>query len=340
MNGTLLNTVSFSDFTDLVRKQYVTNQQMVQSNAMQLFISDYIGDGEGESKRYDEIDTETFADSKAQGADAKKAKAGIGYNKTMYSKRFAKEIDITWEMRKYNRYREVGSLLTQLNHFGPQRRELDLTHRLTFCNATSYVNRDGDTVDVSGGDGYAIVTNSHTLKFSPTTWSNRLTGDSLFSRGALEGMESLAVSNILSNFGERRIKSFNTIITSDDPFTCNEVRQFLASTSDVDQNNSGVMNVYKGKYRHVELPWLATTATGARDATKRHWWFLAATGQGDLGWQAYYGEWEAPHMKDTPMDGKSNEDFHNDNWTYAMRMAYGICVVTGRGLIGSLPTSS
>lgn len=338
--NTQLNTVSFSDFTDLVQKSYVTNQQMVMQNALQLFIKDPIGEGQGDSKRYDELDTETFAESKPQGTNAKKARAGIGYNKTVYAKRFAKEIDITWEMRRFNKYREAGSLLLQLAHFGPQRRELDLSHRFTFCNATSYINRDGDTVDVSGGDGLAIVSTSHTLKYDSATWSNRLTGDPLFSRGALEAAENLAVSNVLSNFGERRVKNFNTIITSDDSYVSNAVRQFLNSTSDVDQNNSGVMNLYKNKYRHVMLPYLATTATGARDATKRHWWFLAATGQGDMGWQAYYAEWEAPHMKDMPMDGKSNEDFHNDNWSYAMRMTNGICVVTGRGLIGSLPTSS
>lgn len=340
MQGTLLNTVTFSDFTDLVRKEYLDNQQMVQSNALQLFITDYIGEGQGESKRYDEIDTETFASAKPQGTAAQKARVGIGYNKTMYARRFAKQIDITWEMRKFNRFREVNTLVTDLIHFGPQRRELDLTHRLTFITSTSYTDQDGEVVDVSGGDGLAIASASHTLKFASATWSNRLTGDPIFSRGALEAAENLAVSNVLSNFGERRVKNFNTIITSDDPSTVNAVKQFLNSMSDVDQNNSGVMNIYKNKYRHVVLPWLATTATGGRDSTKRLWWFLAATGQGDKGWQAYYAEWEAPHMKDMPADGKSNEDFATDNWSYGMRMTRGICVVTGRGIIASCPTSA
>lgn len=338
--NTLLNTVSFSGMTDLVRKTYLVNNQLVTSNAMQLFITDTIGAGQGDTKRYDEIDTETFARNKAEGTDHKKARAGIGYNKTMTAKRYAMSIDITWEMRRFNRHAEAGSLVTDLSHFCPQRRELDLTHRLSFVSSTSYTDMDGDTVDTTGGDSLAIASTAHTLKFSATTWSNRVTGDPLFSRGALEAAESLGVSNILNNFGDRRVMNFNTIITSDDPTTVNAVKQFLGSDSDGDQNNAGVMNVYKNKYRHVVLPWLATTATGARDSTKRLWWFLAATGQGVKGWQAYYGEWEAPHMKDVPMDGKSNEDFANDNWSYATRGTWGICVVTGRGLIASLPTSS
>lgn len=198
---------------------------------------------------------------------------------------------------------------------------------------------DGDTVDVTVGDGLALLSSVHTLKFSSTTYSNRVSGDPIFSKGALEAAELLTVTNILSNFAERRVINFNAIITGDDPNTCNAVKQFLESTSDVDQNNPNVINVYKGKYRHIVLPYLSTTATSAIDTTKRRWWFLASVGMAMNGWQAYFGEWEAPHLKTAPTEGNNGEDTHRDIWTFGTRAGYGIVAVSGRGLVGSLPTS-
>lgn len=340
MPTSLLNSVTLSEMSDLIRKQFVMNQQMVKPQAGQLFIKDPQGKGQGNTKRYDEIDTQTFARRKRQGEASKKAAVGVGYNVTVEKKRIAFEIDITQEQRDENRHAEVGSLITSLTHFCPQRIELDQTHVLTFCTATSYTDMDGDVITISVGDGLSLVNAAHTLKFSSTTYSNRVAGDPIFSRGGLEAAEALATTNVLSNFGERRVMNFNVIISGDDPNTVNAIKQFLNSTSDVDAAQSGVVNVYRGKYRHVILPYLATTATGARDSTKERWWFLAAIGQGANGWQAYYCEWEAPHMKDRTTDDRgSNHDYSRDIWTFGTRAGYGIRAVTGRGLIASLPTS-
>lgn len=339
MQGNLLNSITFSGLTDLIRKEWVVTQNMIKPQAMQIYITDPIGKGQGNTKRYDEIDTETYAKLKRQGEAVSKASVGIGYNKTMIKKRIGLEIDITQEMRDENRYPEVGALITNLTHFCPQRIELDATHPLTFGTATSYTNMDGETVDITGGDGLAVFSTVHTLKYSSTTWSNRVSGDPVFSRGALEAAELLTTTDILSNFGERRVMNFNTIITGNDPVTVNAVKQFLNSTSDVDQNNPGVMNVYQNKYKHLILPQLATTAMAANDSTKRRYWFLAALQQNANGLQAYYGEWEAPHMVASPASGNNMEDPHRDIWSWGTRAGYGFVFVSGRGIIGSFPTA-
>ena len=339
MQGNLLNTITFAGLTDLIRKEWVTNQQMVMPKALQVFITDPIGKGQGNTKRYDEIDTQTFAKIKRQAEAVSKASVGIGYNVTMTKKRVGLEIDITQEMRDENRYPEVGSLITSLVHFCPQRIELDATHRLTFGTAVSYVDMDGDTVSTVGGDGLAIFSALHTLKFSALTWSNVVSGNPLFSQGGLEAAELLTNTDILSNFGERRVMDFNTIITGDDPTTVNSVKQFLNSTTDITQNNASVINVYHNKYRHLILPYLATTATSAIDTTKRRYWFLAALQQGASGLQAYYGNWESPHMVVMPTAGNNMEDSHRDVWSYGTRAGYGFVIVSGRGIIGSFPTS-
>ena len=339
MQGNLLNTITFSGLTDLIRKEWVVNQQMVKPKALQLYITDPIGKGQGNTKRYDEIDTQTFAKIKRQAEAVSKASVGIGYNVTMTKKRVGLEIDITQEMRDENRYPEVGSLITNLVHFCPQRIELDATHRLTFGTAVSYVDMDGDTVSTVVGNGLAVFSASHTLKFSALTYSNIVSGAPVFSQGGLEAAELLTNTDILSNFGERRVMDFNTIITGDDPTTVNSVKQFLNSTTDVNQNNSGVINVYHNKYRHLVLPYLATTATSAIDSTKRRYWFLAALQQGASGLQAYYGQWEAPHMVAMPTSGNNMEDPHRDVYSYGTRAGYGFTFVCGKGIIGSFPAS-
>ena len=335
---TTLSEVSLSEFTDLTRKEFSMTQMMVPVAARQLFIEVPIASNSGNTRRFDEVDTETFASLKREGENAAKASAGVGYNVTMTARRFAKEIDITYEMRRDNRAPEVGSALVSLAHHVPQRQELDLTHRLTFASSTSYTDKDGVSVDVSVGDTLALVSASHTLAFSSATYSNRVSGDPVFSQGALESALLLSVTNIRNNFGDKRVMNFNTIISGDDPGTVRDIRQVLESTADVDAAHEGVLNHFRGRMRHVMLPYLATTATGAYDSTKRRWWGIAATGQGTAGWQAYLGIWEQPNLK-TPAPGNNGEDVHSDNWTYGARGRYGIAAVSGRGIILSLPTS-
>lgn len=338
MQGQLLNTVTFSQMTDLIRRNFVKNQAMAELKAKELFIKESVAKGQGNTKNFTEIDTETFGRGKREAEKAKKAKVGVGYEVTMRKKRIAMEIDITQEMRDENRSAEVGTLITDLSHFCPQRLELDLTHIFTFCSATSYTDMDGDTVDLTVGDGLALASTVHTLKYSSATYSNRVSGDPVFSKGALLAAEKLTTTNIRSNFGEKRTMKFNTIITGEDPTTVEAVAQYINSSSDNTQNNSSVINTAYRKYRHVVLPYLATTATGADDSTKARYWFLASVGMGYNGWQAVYGEWEAAHLKPVTENG-ANHDFSADVWTYGTRHGRGIKAITGRGLICSLPTS-
>lgn len=334
-----LNIVSQSQFTDLTEKTWVKMMNMVDKSAQSLYIVEDLAEHTGNTRRYDEIDVETFANVKPEGDDAVIANVQVGYNKTMTARRMGKEITITWEMRRYNKYPEVVAQLTGLVHFCPQKMELDLTHRITFATATSYTDLDGQTVTTTVGDGLALVSASHTLNGSSTTFSNVITGNPVFSKGGMEIAEGQAQYQIYSNLGERRVLNFNTIFSSDDPTTVNDIKQFLNSMSDVDQNNPNVTNVYYKKYNHVILKYLATTAAGARDSTKDKYWGLAAVGQGTNGWQSYLGVFEQPNLK-TPAPGNNGEDVHNDDWTYGTRCSYGIVTVSPKGLVLSTGAGS
>lgn len=331
--GTLLSTLTFPEFTDLVRHEWVAVRENIKRNARQLFIEDAVASGS--TKRYDEVDVETYADNKAEGANSKKAKTGVGYNVTMTAKTISKEVEITYEMRRDNRYAEVGTYITNLAEFCDNRMDLDLTHRLTFAGDTSYTDKNGTSVTTTVGDGLALASAVHTLAFSSTTYNNIVTGNPAFSESSLESALLIAATQIYSNFAEKRQMNFNTIITGDDPSTLRTVRQVLESTADVDAVQAGVKNVYMGRFNHVVLPNLATTAAGAYNSAKRRYWFLAATGQRLNGWQAYLGIWDAPFLK-TPSIGNNGEDVHNWNWTYSTGARYGIATVSPKGLICSL----
>lgn len=333
--STLLNEVTFSEFTDLIRKNWVFVRQNIERTARQLYIVDAIGAGQGSTKRYDEVDVETYADVKNEGSNSSKAKVGVGYNVTMTARTFSKEVDITLEMRNDNRYAEVGTYITNLSEFCDNRQDLDLTHRLTFAGSTSYTDMNGVTVSTTVGDGLALASSVHTLAFSSITYSNEVSGDPAFSESSLESAMLLAATNIYSNFGEKRHMAFNTIVTGDDPGTVRAVRQLLNSTADVDAVQAGITNVYAAKFNHVILRNLATTAAGAYNSAKRRYWFLVASGQGMNGWQAYLGEWIQPTLK-TPAPGNNGEDIHNFNWTYSSYCRYGICTVSPKGIICSL----
>ena len=141
------------------------------------------------------------------------------------------------------------------------------------------------TVTTTVGDGNPLAYATHTLAFSSTTYSNRVSGDPTFSQGSYEAAKLLGATQIYSNFGEKRNMDFNVIFSGDDPTTVREIKQLLESMGDVDGQHSGIKNVYKNSARHVVLPNLATTAAGAYDSTKRRWWGYCSS------WSRY--EWLA-----------------------------------------------
>lgn len=327
----LISLLSFTEFADTTQRIFVDGPMLVQdlAPAKSLYMSETIPAGTGSQRLYNEIDGQTYAHFKGEGEDATKTAVIDGYNVTMNNRRFAAEIDITYEARSYGKNQEIIRKLTSLATFCPQRMALDLTHQsATFALSTSYTDMDGQTVSLTVGDGLALVSSVHTLTGSSQTYSNVITGNPVFSSGGLEVAMQQGNTQILNNFGERRVMDFTTIVTSDDPATIRAVRELMRSTSDVDQNNPGVVNVYQNMFKHVVLPRLATTATGTYDSTKAKYWALVAAGE----WEAHLGIWEEPRLK-MPTAENNGEDIHNDNWTFGTRCGYGIVRVSGKGFL-------
>jgi twitching motility protein PilJ len=75
---------------------------------------------------------------------------------------------------EFNKYSRIGALLRKTGSKLWRGYGLDLTHKFTFAASTSYTDRDGRTVTISGGDGAAMVADTHTLN-NGDTFDNLIT---------------------------------------------------------------------------------------------------------------------------------------------------------------------
>lgn len=319
-----LNKLELSDFTALFDVIWLDNMESMKREAFESGIWKVlqIPQNTGESRRMSEIDLEEYASRKAEGEQAGRAKIQQGYTKDLSQYRVAEDIGVTYEMRTQNKAPEVIARLENLARLPFNRMELDLSHRISYATATSYTDRDGETIDTTGGDDLAWASTAHTLNGSSSTYRNRLANNPQLSKGALEAMERMVKENTLNQFGEKMVVPYDILWTTDDAVDMNVAMEYLESVGSPDFVNANVKNVYQFKYRHVALPRVATTAAGAVDTTKRHYWGLASS----MATTAYIGIWEEPHT--LPFEEVKDR---SDSFVAGVRAGWGICHVSGRG---------
>lgn len=322
-----LNRISQSDLVKLAtviwNKSYESVAQSMLNSGLVKKVN--IPQNTGNTREFSSADMNEYLTYKGESDQAARGQVQQGYSKTMTSYRVAENIGISYEMRTQNKYPEVVSRLTGSARQGANTMDLDLSHRITFGTATSYTDRDGRTIDVTTGASSTqqLFDTNHPLKGSTTTYRNRLANNPKISKGALEGMERLVTENTYNNLGEKMTATFDILFTTDDPNAVNTAREYLKSTADIGSANSSVVNVYQGKYRHVILPRVNTTAAGA-PTTKRDYWGIASSTMSSF----YCGIWEAPHLI-PPTANANSEDVQTDDWEFRVRAGYGIAIVDG-----------
>lgn len=297
-----------------------------------MFKIDNIPDHTGNTKEYFEVDLQEYASTKPEGDQAARARVQQGYSKIGTLKRVSVDIGITYEMRKYNKYMEVINRLTNLGKLAANRMELDLSHRVTFATSTAYTDRDGVSQDVTLGDTLALASTAHTVRASASTFRNRLANSPVFSKAALEGMEKMIVENSINQFGEKITVPYDIIWSTDDPNTVNTIREYLRSSAAPDSNNAGVENVYKGKYKHVILPRVATDANGGVDATKAKYWGLASSSNSS----GFLGINEEPRLKTPESTQASAGEFSTEDFNFGSAAGYFIVIPGARWFAISL----
>lgn len=257
-----------------------------------------------------------------------------GYEKDVFLEQHGLWISITEIMRTTWKDREIINDLTNLWEIWFRDIDLALTHRLTFAWSTSMTRNDWTTLDLTCWDGLAMISASHTLTWSATTWSNYMSWNPQFSKWALTQAERQAILNTFDNLWVTTVMDYDLIVSSDDPDTVIAVKELINSTADINSSNAGTYNVYgktsDRKYRHVILPRLNTTATWTKDSTKNKYWFLACSQAQPI----IYAEWMAPTVE-TPRPGNNGEEFLTWNWNFKYRSMWGTAVLSPRWIIWS-----
>jgi len=279
------------------------------------------------TSEHSQIDPPGFAKRKNEGAKYPIGSPIQGYSLTLSQTRIGLMDEVTWEMRKFDKYNQIMKKMRGLGESTAQRMELDCTHQLTFgMSAASYTNMDGETIATTTGDGQNLFDTDHTITSASGSYANLIT--TVFGRAGLEAAENL-IPTWVNNNGIKIVTSMDTIFTTDDPTLCNNVREFLASEK-VPDNAENAVNVYKGKYNHVVLPYLATDNAGARNTSIVNYWGLLNKSHTD-------GIMEVSEYPTfTAAQPNSNsEDFETDGWKMKSSACYDLGWLDWKCLIGS-----
>ncbi len=321
-----------TQFNDLVRNALVLWREgfeAVPKVARELYD---VNDNPWQTSDHSQIDPPGFARRKGEGSAYVVGSPRQAYSLTLTKSRIGLRDSVTWEMRKYDKYREIEKKMRGLGESSASRIELDLTHLFTFgLQGSTYTNMDGESVTTQTGDSVQIFSNSHTITGSSTNVDN-LIGASAFNRGNLEIAERL-FRNMVNMNDVKVVPQPDTIISSDDPALVNVIGEFMKSQGAPDTAERAA-NVYQGKYRHIQLPFLATDNLGGPSSTGRFYWMLA-----DLKKKDAIVEYSEMPTFISPSPGTNGEDFDTDDWKFKSSAAYAYGILDYKWICGSNATS-
>lgn len=333
MSNATLNVTELNQQVDLVNRMYVAAKLDPLENVMLnsgIVRKEPVAKNSGLVRRFAEIIVaDAYFGEGTSGAPATQAKYQVGYEKDLVIDQHDLALSIDRQLRLGAKNPEIIQKLTNFAQAGFAEIDLVLSHRLGFGWSTSYVNSRGFTKDLTCGDGLALISTAHTLTGSASTYSNQVPNNPQFSKGAYTAAKKIAVENTIDNLGQKMAVVYDKVITTDDEDTVIAVKELANATADVNSNNAGTFNVYRG-ISHVVAPRIATNAKGGVDSTKRKYWFIGSSQLQPI----IYGEMSAPAIS-TPRDGNNGEDIQTGNWNYVGFADWGTAVASPRGIIGS-----
>jgi len=320
----MITTAQFNDLVKNAKVQWRMGFDLVDPVARQMF--DVRSTSEKTSE-HSVIDGPGFAKRKAEGGRYTIGSPKQGYTLNLSQTRIGLMEEVTWEMRKFDKYREIEKKMKLLGESTAQRIELDLTHQFTFGMAgASYTNMDGETISCASADGQNLFDTDHTITGGDGTYSNLVTAS--FSRAGLEAAE-LLFTKFVTNNGIKCIVKPDTIISGDDPATVNAIQEFLKSQGAPDTAERAI-NVYQKKYKHIILPYLATDNEGAYDSTKANYWMLA-----DLKHPDGIMEIAENPTFTAPKVSGNGEEFETDGWKFKSAATYDYGILDYKWIVGS-----
>ena len=273
-----LSTMTLPELFDLRERLYLgrlKNSDTMRDSAQlaKIFRNDPFMAGEGLIKTYTEKDTQTYGTAQPEGTTGQLVKFGIGRTLNFTFVDYGNATTLTGKARNFNKNKDFINTI-DIPMMLQNRRVRDGTHLLTFAFDASYVNLDGNTIDLTVIDGLSLINANHTTAQTGETFTNVITGNPAFGKAGLLLGETVLRNNTIDGYGALGSVSPNMIITTADPTVLYNVDQITKSSTEVGQDNPNVINALR-KYEHIVLSKLDTDAKGARVTAKSDMWFIA-----------------------------------------------------------------
>lgn len=334
----LVNAMSIPAIQDLIKKSFVTEVHQKNAEIRRVFMKE-TGSFESSSKRIHEFDRERFGETKVEGQSSAQRGVAQGYFKDIERKTISVTRVVTGEAYMALTAQKLSEYTIQTKKDIVDKIELDMRNYLGYATlATSYTDNGGFLVDLTVGDGNAVFHTAHTLRNSSLTYSNILSGAPVLSDVSLQSAEDYFEYNVMDNFGQQIEMSPDTIITTRKAIMVNRVARLFQSMSPDSINaaanaNSGVKNVYKNKYTHLQIRFDVDSNGRSLSTYTFHWMLASLSGTPEERFQAYYVSWLSPMVAPAEVD--------QDKWimSYTARACYGIGAVSGKGILVSKATA-
>lgn len=275
--------ISVNQFLDLSKNAYVhwsKARKEYPAVREQLYNIVNVEERTSEHSSVSEIAT---ARRRHDGDDAYKSTLKQGYTKNFTQSEIALQVDVTKQMRMYDKYEEIMKKMRGMGKGAERRIEQDLASLLAFAWGTSYTNIDGETVSTLTPDGLRLIHPTHTANGSSATFSNEIDTTHLpISTTVLELLESKFDGFVDDTDGRVFSPTPDTIIHAKHAPTKHVINRILNSEL-IAGNNNNDKNDLRGEYTRLEVPYINfTPSTEQRDSTKSRYVFLAALKDKDI----------------------------------------------------------
>jgi hypothetical protein len=346
-----MSVVNINDFQllgDVIQRSFqATSTERIKNAFKQsgLVHVETIPNNSGASRRIEEnLHGTLYAKYIPESGAFPKDKRQIGYYKDTVANKFGLEINISLEARMLGKSEVDLKFIEGLTAAYSDKVDLDLSMQFSEGFSATYTDEDGRTRDISTGSGQSLWNTAHTLTGSGVTYRNIIANNPALSQAAIELGLDVGRLNSFTNNGEQVSCDYDILFTTDAPELIFTARRILRSTTVINDQSgatsaspydnvqaAGVPNVMQSMFRHVVLPRLDMSISGAsvsKATAKRGYWGLADSKN--------HSNYHHEYMKPTlwlPSKGNNGEDTTNVDYIFKIAGLYGNAVVVGRGFV-------
>jgi hypothetical protein len=277
----MINVAQFLDLSKNAMVQWAKAREEFPVVRQQLFNIKGVSERTSE---YSDIGTGDTARRRDDGDDAWKGTLHQGYTTNFTQQEIALQVDVTKQMRMFDKYDEIMKRMRRMGKNTERRMEMDAAAYLSYAWSSSYTNIDGETVATTTPDGNTLIYTGHTNNGpSSATYSNEI--DTTHSPIDDDVLESLIekFNNFIDEADGRNVPVSPThIITGRHAPTVYQVMRLINPVNDMRPFTANNDRAGYSWLQHLIVPFIdLNMSTEARDANKYRYCFLANLGDMD-----------------------------------------------------------